>query len=69
MLKDRIGGTLAAVLNKEEACNIVPSPPSVVAMSTFAGSVPWAVVVYIGKENCLCSCAATLGSNISDTLS
>lgn len=69
ILKDSIGGTLTSVLNKDDACRMVPSPPSVVAMSTFAGRVPYEVVVYIGKVNCLCNCAATFGSNMSDTLS
>jgi len=38
MLNDRIGGTSVVFENKDEACSIVPSPPRVVAMSTFRAS-------------------------------
>lgn len=37
ILKERIGGTWRVVLKSEEAWRIVPSPPSVVVMSTLAG--------------------------------
>jgi len=69
MLNESIGGTLTTVLNKDEACKIVPSPPRVVAISTLDDRVPYEVVEYIGKENCLCNSAATSGSKMSDTLS
>ena len=40
MLNESMGGTWSVVLNKEEAWRIVPSPPSVVTISTFVGRLP-----------------------------
>jgi hypothetical protein len=57
------------VANKEDACRMVPSPPRVVVISTLLGSASLVLVVYMGKSKCLCICAATLGSNMRETLS
>ena len=57
------------VLNREDACRIVPSPPRVVAMSTFVGRAPDVLVVYMGKLKYLCICAATFGSKMRETFS
>lgn len=69
MLKESIGGTWSSVLKRDDACRIVPSPPRVVTISTFDGSVFEELVVYTGKLNCLCICAATLGSKMRATFS
>lgn len=69
MLNERMGGTCRSVLKREEAWRIVPSPPSVVVMSTLVARSPAVLVVYMGKENCLWICAATAGSNMKETFS
>jgi len=51
MLNASTGGTWDVALNRDAARRIVPSPPSVVVMSTFSDSVPEVVVVYTGKSN------------------
>lgn len=47
----------------------MPSPPSVVTMSTFLGKMLVFVVVYTGKGKDSWISEATLGSNMRDTLS
>lgn len=49
MLKERIGGTSVVVAKREDACNIVPSPPKVAVISTFCtrGDVMEGIVAFV----------------------
>ena len=71
MLKDRIGGTVGVAEKSDDACRMVPSPPSVVAMSVLecSRSLPplGPLVVYTGTLRRSWISDATLGSRMTDT--